>query len=398
MSKVSTDREPNPLICPSCGEYRYLIIEGVRFEAPVNRKVGLKVAFFQCDKCGLRDPVRPGDEVRAFAERMLKEQTEDGEFTAFKSKADGRTFPAFDGLELNYNSQDYYYIPGLLRPSEDGYLTPVFFDPDLLLYYNNHSKFRVVQTSFTSVDILDHEGMQLVPHGFGINRMGNIFAWLGDLHNVFCDGQLKNELLRFRASNIDSDHDVVSHFYFSEIEAEFTEPDNEFRIFHLKNEFEKKVKEQHNLELSKVNFENLPSDYRQPVIDEIIQVFDVFTMLNSALVETIQKRALSKVLINSGVPSKEIKGLGGLKLLERFLSAILRMDDAPSLVSPLFVLNDLRGLDSHLKSSSFDQIYEDCKRRLDCDINTGYLDTYNALITAISNMYQELNDRLAVDA
>ena len=131
--------------------------------------------------------------------------------------------------------------------------------------------------------------MQLVPHGFGINRKGNLFAWLGDLHKAFYDGRLKNELLRFRASNIESDHDVVSHFYINQIEAVFTEPDNEFQIFYLRNEFEKKVNEQYDFELSRIKFDGLPSDYRQPVIDEPTQVLHAFTGLNSALVETLQK-------------------------------------------------------------------------------------------------------------
>ncbi|MCH7624866.1 MAG: hypothetical protein IIC83_02980 [Chloroflexi bacterium] len=290
MPNETTDRVPNPLLCPACGEYRYLIIEGVRFEAEVNRKVGLKVAFFQCEKCGFRDSVRPADEIRDFARRMLKDKTADNEFTAFKSKADERTFPAFDDLELKYNSQDYYYIPWLMRPSEDGYLAPVFFEPDLLLHYNNSSKFRVIQTSFSSVEILDANDKSLIPHGFGINRRCRLFAWLGDLHQAFSDGHLSDELLRFRASNIESDHDVVSDFYFSEIEAEFTKPDNEFQIFHLKNEFEKKVKGLYRIELSRINLQDLPSDYRQPMIDEINQVFRVYTSLNSALVETIQKK------------------------------------------------------------------------------------------------------------
>ena len=151
------------------------------------------------------------------------------------------------------------------------------------------------------------------------------------------------------------------------------------------------------IELSKINLQDLPSDYRQPMIDEINQVFRVYTSLNSALVETIQKKNIRKLLIDSGVPAEEIKSLGSIKLLERFLSEILRMEDSSSLVSPLFVLYDLRGLDSHFKSSSFDQKYGDCKRRLNCDDAVGYLDFYKAVITAILNMYQKINARLATD-
>ena len=97
------------------------------------------------------------------------------------------------------------------------------------------------------------------------------------------------------------------------------------------------------------------------------------------------------------MPSKEIRDLGGLKLFEKFLGAVLKMDDASSLASPLFVLYDLRGMDSHLKSSTFDEKYNSCKMRLNYDRSKSHLDFFNAVITAILTMYEELNNRLEVD-
>lgn len=38
-------------------------------------------------------------------------------------------------VPFSYDSRDYYYFPGLYRASGDGYLTPVFFNKEVLLKY-----------------------------------------------------------------------------------------------------------------------------------------------------------------------------------------------------------------------------------------------------------------------
>jgi hypothetical protein len=41
-------------------------------------------------------------------------------------------------VDLKYDPLDYFYIPGLERPFNSGFLTPVFFSLDILPYFQNH--------------------------------------------------------------------------------------------------------------------------------------------------------------------------------------------------------------------------------------------------------------------
>ena len=71
--------------------------------------------------------------------------------------------------------------------------------------------------------------------GFGINRYGKLFKWLGDLDRDFKEENMKPHLKRFQASNVPSDHEIVSKFYlsqnpFSPSDA-FQSSDNETRLF-----------------------------------------------------------------------------------------------------------------------------------------------------------------------
>lgn len=225
MPKISNEGSSNPLQCPTCREYRYLVFREAKFRAPVNRAVTLTVPLYECRVCKKADPFKPWKDIASDAKMLLTEKVQDNEAHAFSHGFENKRFNAYNDLRFKYDTQDYYFIPGLSRPWDDGYLTPVFFNIDLLLHYNNHPNYRVKLPSFSTVDIYAKNGEALIDHGFGINRNGNLFAWLGDLHKVLSLTKNKEHLHRFRASNIDSDHEVVSDFYFQQIEAQFTESD-----------------------------------------------------------------------------------------------------------------------------------------------------------------------------
>lgn len=92
--------------------------------------------------------------------------------------------------------------------------------------------------------------------GFGINRNGKLFKWLGDLNEDFENESMMPHLKRFQASNIPSDHEVFSKFYlsqnpFSPSDA-FQDSDNESRLFYLKNQFSSEIKAKFGLEITKV--------------------------------------------------------------------------------------------------------------------------------------------------
>jgi hypothetical protein len=140
MPKTSNNGSPNPLQCPNCGEYRYLVIHDETFRAPVNREITLHVPFFECKVCKGSDSIQSRDEIESDARVLLANNVQDNQSRTISSGFENKKFKGFDNLGFKYDPQDYYYIPGLYRRWDDGYLTPVFFKIDLLLHYNNHSE------------------------------------------------------------------------------------------------------------------------------------------------------------------------------------------------------------------------------------------------------------------
>lgn len=147
----------HPLKCSNCEEYRFIEYEGVRFEDPEQKKgFGVKIPFFVCKNCDQRESILPRDSFLKFRDEMLP-SIKDGAFFDMPlkyifSKLDSeKRYKQFDHLEFKYDPRDHYVIPGLYRDCDDGYLTPVFFDKDLLLYYNGHPDYSVKFTSFSCI-------------------------------------------------------------------------------------------------------------------------------------------------------------------------------------------------------------------------------------------------------
>lgn len=204
----------NPLICPECSDFRYLKIDGVRFEKD-DKSIGIKVPFFKCTTCENKEPLKSQVYYQNIADKYY-DQLEPGEFTSVKFNYEDKKFEHYDHLGFEYSSEDYFLIPGLYRGENDGYLTPVFFDKDVLLYYNNHPDYSVRLSSFSSGNIY-YKDEPMFGWGFGINRSGKVFKWLGDLNEDFEEANMKSHLKRFQASNVESDHDIYSKFYLSQI-------------------------------------------------------------------------------------------------------------------------------------------------------------------------------------
>jgi hypothetical protein len=284
----------HPLKCPKCGEFRYIEYEGVRFEDDkVKRGFGVKIPFFFCRSCGGRESILPEEQFLKFKADILPAINE-GEFIDMSlkyifSKLDpDRKFRHFDHLEFQYDPRDHYIIPGLYREWDDGYLTPVFFNRDLLLYYNGHPDYSVKLTSFSSGNIY-FKGEAMFEHGFGINRNGKIFKWLGDLDKDFKDESMKSHLKRFQASNVPSDHDIASKFYLSESPFSpsdvFQSSDNETKLFSLKNDFNLEMQNKFGVEFTKVDIEQLAEYYKSPVMEDRDQIFSSYLSLNKYFVQ-----------------------------------------------------------------------------------------------------------------
>lgn len=394
----------NPLECPRCGDYRYLTINGVQFEED-EKKIGIKIPFFDCKNCNTSNPLALADppiyddpaKAREFywdkARPSLAQLTR-GELSAIKTPYEGVVFSEYQSLGYKYDSQDYFYIPGLYRGWNEGYLCPVFFNRDILLYYNNHPDYRVIFSSYSRLHIVDKYNKELIDHGFGINRNGNIICWLGDLHEEF--SKVENAIHKnlFLTFNIESNHDIVSDYYFGQIEANFTEADNEHKVFTLRNQFDSEILTLTGKEITRVQLDNFVEEYKHPIVNETDQINSSLIKMNSILVESFNVDALKDILIESGIPSKDLKGLKGLKLFERFTEVFLKANDYRDIVSPLYVLYDLRVLAGHIKDSHYTDKLNSCKERLGLSITAKELETFNSLIASLIDMYSKLIEYL----
>jgi hypothetical protein len=396
------NKHKNSLICPKCDTYRYLEINGTRF-TDNNKSLGIKIPYFKCKTCETSTAIainqgnKTYDHDRAMTyyqdvANIHFELMKEGEFFNIKNNLENIIFENFSSIGFNYDSLDYYYIPGLIREWNDGLLTPVFFNKELLLYYNSSPDYRVTFASTSRFHIFDSKNDKLIQHGFGINRNGNIICWLGDLEKEL--NTVKNKLNRnlFLTFNIDSDHDIVSDYYTNQIEGGFTSSDNESGVFYHRNEFDKRILEKHGFEITQIDINNLIKEYKHPILNEQNQIDNSYVKLNSLLIESLNVVEIKKKLIENGVTTKSIKGLGGLKLFQKFIEIILNKSEYSKIISPLFVLYDLRLLAGHIKDSNYESKLKSCKDRLGLLENVSLIEIQQTLCIKLIEMYKELNN------
>ncbi len=381
----------HPLKCPECNDYKKLVIKWVRYEKQVDKELDINIPFFFFFSCGHQKPLYKKEHYDLMTEKDFEEM-EDGEKLFIEFGYEDKEFNRYSHLNFIYSSEDYYLIPGLFRDENDGYLTPVFFDKDILLYYNNHPDYSVRFGSFSSGNIY-YKGKPLFNWGFGINRNGKIYKWLGDLNEDFEDASMQSHLKRFQASNVESDHDIYSKFYlmqnpFSTSDA-FQTSDNESRLFTLKNEIDELFFSKHGFKLTKVQVEDFFDFYKPPILEEKEQIFNAYISLNKFVIENVQINLL-KEKINEIRQDSDLKKLGSLKTLERFLSSFHKAENISQIMSPLYVLSDLRQLQGHFSDSSFDERYNFCKQRLELLEDSTYFQVYEKLVKELINCFDQI--------
>jgi hypothetical protein len=242
-----------------------------------------------------------------------------------------------------YSDIDYEYIPGLTRPWDDGYLTPVFFNLSVLNKYTQHPGYRLDLFSNTYGTIWFGDQWTI---DFGINRKKNVIMWLGDIARL-----PENEIYYLRSENIDSDHDIHSQFYNAQIEVEFAEssPQQEairerralndlvldtfgWTLFHLEGEIDRVI-----------------ANLNRPVFWQDTHIRSAIESLNRIFVESVNVEAVKAELKKTN-PEIEVKSIKSLKSLQLWLTERLAFTNAEDLLCPFFVLYDYRILVCHLIS------------------------------------------------
>ena len=384
----------HPLKCSKCTDFRKLEITYRTYKEELNKEITIMIPFFSCPNCGDRKQLWENE----FYEKIVHKEFQNmnnGEVKELKARLENQKFPDYDYLELKYSILDYYLIPGLSRPENDGFLIPVFFDKDVLLWYNGHPDYKVVFGSFSTGNIYQNDE-SLFRYGFGVNRNGKIFMWLGDIQEEFSSEEMKSNLKRFQASNVDSDHDIYSKYYlsqnpFSPSDA-FQESDNEVKLFEVKNLLDETFKKKYDFTLTKIKIEDIFDFYKPPILEEKEQIFNAFVSLNKFIIENIQIEKLKEILINAR--KKDLSKLGSLKTLEKFLEELCKIENIKELLSPFYVLYDLRILQGHLSDNSFEEKYNFCKERLGLQNSAKHFEVYSKLIERLIISYEEITLRI----
>ena len=298
-----------------------------------------------------------------------------------KRNKTGRDF-GFTKVPFLYDSDDYSYIPGLSREFDEGFLTPVFFNKEVLLKYDVHPSYRVTFASRTYGSIRQGDDFDIP---FGINRHDRLVMWLGDISRL-----PESEQFYLRSENVPSDHSIGSEFYDGQIECKFTDRTPEDQLFEQRSEFLEACFSRFAQKLAHLEKEvlDLAIAIRRPVVDTPVERRKIADALNKVYLESLDNKALEKIL---GTLGQDAAKLGSLKRLQKLAEVVAPLEDIATTMSPLYVLYDLRVASSHLGSEDGqDEKLRLVRERLGLANDADLFAIYDALVPALRGAFAKL--------
>lgn len=417
--ELETEENMSGLDCESCGckvhlEYRNKIVK-----LASGKRIGFANApILVCGGCGAR--YIPYMTNTLIAEiRELEEETENKvvnttdvivresdeseenkdqnvtwyDFDRIKNTVFDKKFIA-EKVKFIYDKDDYYFIPGLIREWKVGFLTPVFFNIEVLLKYMHHPDYGLDIGADTFGYIYKGDEHYIT---FGINENNKVIMWLGDIGNLSVEEQFY-----LRSENIPSDHSIGSEFYEAEIEVMWAKASAEKTLLKKRLEFNENVRNNFGLSVAQLDTETLrvAKNIRKLLINTNDAFKDLMIPLNELLVEAINNKDIRKTLKEQYPELKDVlKDKKGIKLLQLWLERNTEGIDVNLEIAPLFVLYDLRLVSAHLYSDeSRDELLNSCCVRLGLEQNErDYIVIANALIEKLTIMYSKFNEALKIE-
>lgn len=200
-----------------------------------------------------------------------------------------------------------------------------------------------------------------------------------------------------RSENVPSDHSIGSEFYEGEIECVFTEASREDRLFKARSAFIEASVKRFGEKIAHLDDEvmNLALAFNGPVVDTEKERRYAADTLNKIYIESLDNAVLGDVLKSLG---GDPKGLGSLKRLQGILELALPAEEISNLLSPLYVLYDLRVAYSHLASTEKQRgKLQSVVDRLGIDANVSLTDLYNHLIEALITTFERLAELVEIN-
>jgi hypothetical protein len=246
----------------------------------------------------------------------------------------------FSDVPFLIDADDYHYIPGLVRPLDVGFLTPLFFNKEVLIKFDNSPEYTVqfASPTYGTIDMKE----DYIP--FGVNRHGKVVMWLGDVAKL-----PESEQFYLRSENVPSDHSLGSEFYDAQIECKFTDPPKETLAIKARSAFALAFENKFGARAFHLDAELIDTiaGLAPPLVDTEKERKHIFDSLNRVFVESIDNAGLDKLLKRLGI---EAAGSGSLKRLQAVLETVDAAGAVAAALMPFYVLYDLRVAYSHLTS------------------------------------------------
>jgi hypothetical protein len=376
------DGEIRDLYCDSCGNSMDLVFQDFS-EIVSGIKINIHgLPYLRCHEC---NRVYLTDESRLAIIETHRQATEKNSPTVNVTKKKRPVDYKFTDVPFLVDADDYAYIPGLKRPFDKGFLTPLYFNKAVLLKFDNSPNYSVqfASQSYGTVDTHDSY------ISFGINRHGKVIMWLGDVASL-----PESEQFYLRSENVPSDHSVGSEFYDGQIECKFTDPPIEKIIITGRSELDKMFATKFGAKLFHLDAEVIDTiaGLSPPLVDTEKERKHVFDSLNRIFVESIDNQGLEKLLATLSVTST---GSGALKRLQATLGTIQPVTTVATLMMPFYVTYDLRVAYSHLTSATKRaSLLASAESRLGLTAGASLTELYDALVQAIGTSVKRINSAL----
>ena len=371
------------IYCDNCTTHLDLSFEDFNDEVSGVRISLSGLPTLKCPKCGFS--YLPDRSRFALIELHKRATERKSDYVTVQRRKTERNY-GFTHVPFQYDSDDYCYIPGLWREFDEGFLTPVFFNKEVLLKYDVHPSYRVAFASSTYGSIRQGDDFDIP---FGINRHGRLVMWLGDIARL-----PESEQFYLRSENVQSDHSIGSEFYDGQIECKFTDRTPEDQLFEQRSRLLEACFARFGQKVAHLEKEvlDLAISIRRPVVDTSAERRNVADSLNKVYLESFDNKALEKILSALGLDASK---LGSLKRLQKLAEAAAPEEDVAETMSPLYVLYDLRVAYSHLGShEGQEEKLRFVKQRLKLSDESDLFEIYDALLPALRAAFEKLADLL----
>ena len=327
------------------------------------------------------------DHAKTFIEWAITESKEKGAtgFTAKMKHGSKRRYDICKEINFQYDANDCRFIPGLCNPiPKEGFFTPIFFNRKALHKYISLDEYSVNMEGNTYGIIYFPNETHLV---FGINRNNKMFCWLGDIEEI-----PKNERIYLLSENIESDHDIASEFYAGQIEVQFAEPSNELKLLNERMCFALSWENKYS---SKI-FQNDESIYDmqtklvRPASWNQDTAMPIFNKLNKLCVEPLCKNVIIDAIRKEKPNFSSSKG--PMKLMEDLIETICPKLNARKVMTPFFVLYDVRlVLDHNYTEEAEKRKLDFCYERFEIPEDSRNLEKlYDKLLENMTKSYSKL--------